>query len=83
MLLSVIPNPSDGKIRIEYKLKQNTVNANLLIHNANGDIVFARKIAGESSYLDIDLRNFASGVYLAQINTANSRSNIVKIVIAK
>jgi len=65
--LSLYPNPTNGKIRIN--LEGISQNAEIYINNSIGKNLIHKK--PNSSIIDIDLSNFDSGLYIIKIKTSS------------
>ncbi len=66
--LSLYPNPSAENFTIDLP-----VSADLLIHNGIGEVIYHEKlIAGKAQ---INLQNYASGVYLVEISNSEAKVN--------
>jgi beta-glucanase (GH16 family) len=59
----VFPNPTDGKIRIEFSGEMNSRNMKIDIINANGQVVFS-KSEFEQEAIDIDITELPKGTYI-------------------
>jgi len=73
-ILSIYPNPSEGK----FSLNSKTKNGEILVYNSLGEIVFQSRI--NSSISTIDLSNQASGIYFVNVKT-EKESFTQKIII--
>lgn len=62
--LTVYPSPANDVLTISSK--ENVRNAQLKIYDAAGRILFTGKFSGTSS--TVDVKNFADGVYLVEVN---------------
>jgi len=72
--ISVSPNPSNGIFTIS---SDKTIES-ITIYNISGKIVFSKKIS--QAVTDVDLSDFAKGLYFIQINSEGS-SNFEKIIL--
>ncbi len=79
--LSVIiyPNPTNDKTRLEIKgLKSN---ADVIVYDIYGRAIKTYKLNANQNELEIDVKEFAKGVY--NIKVTNSDCNITKKLIVK
>jgi hypothetical protein len=78
---SIVPNPSDGKFRIEMA---NMENENLIvsISNLTGKVILEEKSISEKNFQKgIDISSFPKGIYLVEVKSQNY--NAVKKIIVK
>lgn len=83
-LISIFPNPTNGQIILEYEL-EDAMNANILIFDVRGRVVFEEKLGtsrAARNMVSVNLKNsyqHASGIYFVQIVTNEGViSNILK-----
>jgi thiol-disulfide isomerase/thioredoxin len=72
--LSVYPNPSNGKVQLEYSLEQGTA-VNAVITDLAGQIVMSRNFGPTSGIQrqTLDLGNLSNGMYLLKVEAGNLR----------
>jgi subtilisin family serine protease len=78
-LVSIYPNPSDGEITVKFDI--DNANEYRLI-NALGEIVLKSKIKKSKKSLEIDLSEFAEGVYYMNIST-NKNNYLKKLILLR
>lgn len=78
-LFSIHPNPANDVIKIAASSFENVT---IQLVNGIGKTVWQSEGEIQGSYIQIDLGNFAEGIYFVQFNTRNS-SEIQKLVIKK
>ena len=81
--LAVYPNPSTGKIRIDFYNSKQSKEISLNIFEMTGKLVTTKKVAtlaGFNQY-DLDLSLLASGMYYIELN--NDTHNRTKFIIEK
>jgi polyhydroxybutyrate depolymerase len=76
--ISVFPNPSSNKIRIEFSTDVHNAEINIL--NVVGEEVYRSKMLSKS--MDIDLSKQANGIYFVQVNSEKGRVT-KKVVVNK
>ena len=69
-LVKVSPNPSNGDFNVDFG-NINLAKATMRVYDAQGKQVFASDIS--SNLMVISLGNFASGIYLLEVETAKGR----------
>ncbi len=76
--ISIYPNPTNGILNIDFK-KTNTIK----VLNTMGMVLFEEKIENATSGTkNIDLSNFANGIYIINVSNENGASNY-KVVLNK
>ncbi len=78
-LASIYPNPTTGKLTIE--IKDKTINS-FSISNLLGEIMMERELLQQENKLELNLKNFAEGVYYIQLN-ANDKKYIQKLIVLR
>jgi alpha-glucosidase len=64
-LLKIYPNPSDGKVKVDYVSAQNIT---ILVTDLNGKLLAEKFIKDQSGSSEIDLTGYISGIYLLKIS---------------
>jgi hypothetical protein len=62
----VYPNPNNGTFTLSYDLK-NTSDANVLITDVTGKVVYQSEIDNMNNFKTIDIRNYQNGIYFIQL----------------
>ncbi|MDB5284642.1 MAG: Alkaline phosphatase [Bacteroidota bacterium] len=68
--LEIFPNPTSGRFILEFEGSTHFINAEVKIYNAFGAQVFNEVITNSKN--EINLKNVPNGIYLLQLNTAES-----------
>ncbi|MEO9533674.1 MAG: GEVED domain-containing protein [Crocinitomicaceae bacterium] len=77
--LIIYPNPSHGMVNIAFKAD---LEATITIYNTVGQKLMTTNNLGEN-ILTLDLNDFATGVYVIQINTVDGAQRIERVTIKK
>lgn len=73
----VYPNPTTGKLTIE--LKDKTITS-FSISNLLGEVMMERKLSQQETKVELNLKNFAEGVYYIQLN-AHDKKYLQKLIV--
>jgi hypothetical protein len=76
--VEVYPNPSDGEFTVDFGVA-NTENVKVELVNVEGQVVKAIEM-NSNAVVDVDVTEFAKGVYYLRINDGNN-VNIKKVVV--
>jgi len=72
--VSVFPNPSSGKITLDFKSPVHS--AIVSVQNENGSSLYSKKMENDfTGVLTIDLNSFANGVYFVRISAPDKQYN--------
>lgn len=81
-IFSVYPNPTNGKINLKINQSENLEIKNITIYNVYGAELAADFQMISSSNLQIDLTNWANGIYFIELQTKEN-NYLKKIVVGK
>lgn len=74
---TVIPNPSTDQDVIQLFFNEPaTVGSTLTILDASGKVVLTRKLSTQQSYLEVNLQNLPTGLYLARLVLPNGEIGV-------
>ncbi len=79
--LKAYPNPSNGKIRIEYSLPESVTRGEILITTADGREVKRYRVGNMFNHILIEKSELASGAYFYKLITERGESQARKFVI--
>jgi len=68
---TIYPNPTGNWVKIDYRFKDNNVNARLEIHDLMGKIIHQQDLRNDKDVKNIDLSNIANGIYAVEIFNNN------------
>lgn len=79
--LSVYPNPAHDKVTVSIDIKDHTA-FNIMLRDISGRIILSENKEGEAglNVYEMDLRNFAKGIYTLEIQSA-SENRMTKVVV--
>lgn len=69
--LNVFPNPTAGQLTIELNASLST-DAQLDVIDLNGRLLISRPVVGQNSIMQLDISNFAKGLYFVRIQDGDS-----------
>ena len=76
-LISVYPNPSDGKFTIQLNSNNPIINYSFEVYNLLGDKIWTNENQlSSNNTFEIDLRNQSSGIYFLKVISINGIQNI-------
>jgi hypothetical protein len=80
--LSVFPNPTEGRFTVTFKASNTVKHADLLVTSMTGQQLISRSFenAGTSLSTDLDLSQFAKGVYFVELR-ADGEKLLRKLVV--
>ncbi|WP_010182380.1 T9SS type A sorting domain-containing protein [Aquimarina agarilytica] len=78
--LRIYPNPTKGNLRIEWELADTDYIKSIQVTDAAGGSGFVVPINTTENFADVDLTNYASGMYLVEFVLNDSRRAIKKII---
>jgi hypothetical protein len=76
---SLYPNPANDKITVKYLLNKE-VNAQLIISDVLGNIVYSESLKGSSGNIQIETSLFSKGVYVCQLVSENKTISVNKFL---
>jgi hypothetical protein len=79
--LQAFPNPANDFITIYYELPDGVSKAEMLIHDAEGNVVRKFDIANQSDNMMISIASFPKGFYLYAINSGNRSIKSGKFIV--
>ncbi|PQB09033.1 hypothetical protein BST83_01420 [Polaribacter filamentus] len=77
--VSVYPNPSEGIFTIELPSSPFGEVDSFQVIDLSGNIVFTKKIAAKKAQIKIDLRNYASGLYILRLCFVNKVQTVLLV----
>lgn len=77
------PNPTSGKITIEFNLPAEATEANLIIRDATGQVARSYPVDGTFGNLIMDTSTLPSGVYFWNLEGTGFKTTLQKIVISR
>jgi hypothetical protein len=80
---SAYPNPSNGQMRIEYKLPEGVTTGEIVITSADGIEVKRYRVGNIFNDLLIGKSDLASGTYLYKLVTDKGESEVKKLVVLR
>lgn len=80
---SLIPNPTDNQLKVQYSIPKNTINAEIHILNYSGQIVDKYQLNAEQSEMEISCVHLAPGLYFTSLVVEGKTVNTKKLIIAK
>lgn len=79
----IFPNPFRTEATVKYELPENTVSAELLLHNLNGVTLKSIPLDNKDNQYTFRAEDLPSGVYYFMINADGKRISIGKMVVQK
>ena len=81
-LHDAVPNPSGGSTRIEVSVsKEDAANANLIVRNLLGQIVYQQRLTGGNQTVELGLNKLSSGIYTYSLNAAGRTLKTKRLVV--
>jgi hypothetical protein len=80
--LSLYPNPATTSVHVQYDLSEES--AKVVFYNVMGVAVHQQEATGKKGTMEVETRNWASGIYTAKITGRNGENlGVSKLVIVK
>jgi Pregnancy-associated plasma protein-A/Secretion system C-terminal sorting domain len=79
----VFPNPTFGKLKIEWQLGSNTEGGHIQLFNVWGQLLNQKIITPNMGYSELSLENYANGVYYLSVNLTGNDRFLQKICLTK
>jgi hypothetical protein len=80
---TISPNPTEGKIKIEWSLSDNTKGGNILIFNSLGQLMLHQSIPPNMGYLQLNLTSSANGMYYLIVEMNGKNRFLHKVLLTK
>lgn len=77
------PNPTSGQIKIEWALGINTEGGQIQVFNLLGQLLIQKSIPSNTGYLQLNLADFANGIYHLSVNITGKGILSQKIILSK
>lgn len=77
--LEVYPNPTDGKLTIEYYL-EDAHDTRIQLFDIQGRMLFDQEVVANGKQIEIDLASYQSGLYFVSLVDASGRLSWKKVV---
>ncbi len=81
--LIAMPNPSNGITNINYSLAKTAQSAKLSVYDVYGKLVLEDRLAKDSNLYNLNLSQWANGIYIVRILDNTGNSNQIKIEVIK
>jgi hypothetical protein len=78
-----VPNPSAGDAAISYTLPQGEQKGTITLYSITGQLIQAYPVTGNKNILHIDHSDLPSGIYMYQLRTASTASELKKMSIVR
>jgi hypothetical protein len=78
-----VPNPSSGDAAINFALPKGEQKGTITLYSITGQLIQAYPVTTNNNTLHIDHSDLPSGIYMYQLRTASSASELKKMSIAK
>ena len=79
----IFPNPTEGKIKIEWALDINTEGGKIQVFNTLGQLIIQQLIPPNTGYLQLGLSNIVNGIYYLSVNINEKGTFLQKILVTK
>jgi hypothetical protein len=80
---TISPNPTDGKIKIEWSLSENTEGGHIQVFNALGQLIKQQSIPPNTGYLQLDLTSSVNGIHFLSIGMSGKNRFLQKVLLSK
>ena len=80
---SVFPNPTLGRIKVEWVLSSNTEGGKIEVYNSLGQLLIQQFIASNTGYLQLDLTHVPNGIYFLYTKMIGSTPVSSKILVSR
>lgn len=80
-LFAAYPNPTDGKLYINYHLNNTLNNATISVTDALGKTVLSKSLTKVKGIIELDTKEWANGTYFLQLINYNKTINTNTIIV--